>query len=298
MHYTFSQLNIYLKIVEKSSITKASQELHMTQPAVSIQLKNFQDQFSIPLTEIIGRNIHITDFGFEIAGIAERIIQEMDVMKFRTKEYEGKITGRLKILSVSTGKYLIPFFLTGFLDMYSGIDLLMDVTNKSAVIKSLKNNEIDFAIVSVLPEELDVNEEILIENKLYLFGNKENSTKNKPLIYREKGSATRQEMENYFQEKKNKERKKLELTSNEAVKQAVIAGIGHSILPLIGIKNELLNESVNIIPRRGLPLKTQWRIIWLRNKKLSPVSEAYLQFIKEEKDKIIEDHFQWFLDYK
>ena len=182
--------------------------------------------------------------------------------------------------------------------MYSGIDLLMDVTNKSAVIKSLKNNEIDFAIVSVLPEELDVNEEILIENKLYLFGNKENSTKNKPLIYREKGSATRQEMENYFQEKKNKERKKLELTSNEAVKQAVIAGIGHSILPLIGIKNELLNESVNIIPRRGLPLKTQWRIIWLRNKKLSPVSEAYLQFIKEEKDKIIEDHFQWFLDYK
>jgi DNA-binding transcriptional LysR family regulator len=298
MNYTFSQLKIFLKVVEKKSITKASEELHLTQPAVSIQLRNFQDQFKIPLTEIIGRNIHITDFGFEIAAIAERIIEEMDVLMFKTKDYEGKVAGRLKILSVSTGKYIIPFFLTDFLDLYPGIDLLLDVTNKSEVIKSLKNNEIDFALVSVLPTEIDVEEELLVENKLYLLGTKENAKENKPMIYREEGSATRQAMEWYFREKSNAVRKRIELTSNEAVKQAVIAGIGHSILPLIGLKNELLNESVQIIKKRGLPLKTEWRLIWLKNKKLSPVAKAYLEFIQSEKERITNLHFKWYLDFQ
>jgi len=294
MNYTINQLRVFLKVVETMSVTKASEELHMTQPAVSIQLKNFQNQFNVPLTEMTGRSIYITDFGMEIAYLAERVFDELDVLKFRTKEYEGKITGRLKISSASTGKYIIPFFLSQFMELYSGIDLLLDVTNKRKVLESLKNNEIDFAIVSVLPNDLNVNEELLLENKLYFVGKKENLKKRKPLIYREKGSATRQEMESYFKEKNEEKRKRLELTSNEAVKQAVIAGLGHSILPLIGIKNELLNGSIQIIKKRGLPLKTDWRLIWLKNKKLSPVAKAYLEFIKAEKQKILENHFQWY----
>lgn len=168
MNYTIHQLQIFLKVVQKSSITKASEELFMTQPAVSIQLKNFQNQFDISLYEIVGRKLHITDFGKEIALIAERVIEELNNINYKTEAYKGMMTGKLKISSASTGKYVIPYFLEEFLSKNPGIDLVLDVTNKTKVIQSLKNNEIDFALVSVIPDMLDVEEELLIDNKLYL----------------------------------------------------------------------------------------------------------------------------------
>lgn len=268
----------------------------MTQPAVSIQLKNFQDQFDIPLTEIVGRSLHVTEFGSEIAMIARRVFDELEELQFKTKEYEGILTGRLKISSASTGKYVIPFLLSAFLEEHTGIDLALDVTNKSLVVESLKNNEIDFAVVSKLPEDLDVEEELIIENRLYLMGTNENHDKKKPLIFREQGSATRQEMEHYFQEKKAN-RKKLELTSNEAVKQAVIAGLGHSILPLIGTRSQLIDGSLQIIKKKGLPMKTDWRLIWLKNKKMTPVAKAFLDFFRQNKDEILTKYFKWYLEF-
>lgn len=296
MNYTINQLRVYLKVVEKESVTKASEELFMTQPAVSIQLKNFQQQFDIPLTEIVGRKLHVTEFGLEIAEIAQRIFDDIEELKYKTREYQGILTGRLKVSSASTGKYLIPFFLADFMEKNAGIDLLLDVTNKARVIESLRKNEIDFAMVSVLPDDLEVEQEILVENRLYLVGTPENQEKKKTLIYREEGSATRLEMEKYFKDHSGEKRKKLELTSNEAVKQAIVAGLGHSILPLIGIKNELSNRSISIIKKRGLPIKTDWRIIWLKDKKLSPVAKAYLTYIRKEKDSILEKHFRWYMD--
>ena len=298
MNYTINQLRVFLKIVEVKSVTKAAEELFMTQPAASIQLKNFQEQFDVPLTEVVGRKLYITEFGTEVARIAERVFGELDELKYKTKEFEGILTGKLKISSASTGKYVIPFFLSDFLAKYPGIDLMLDVTNKSRVLKSLMKNEIDFAIVSVLPEDLEVYEELLVENKLYLVGKQADSKKRQPLIFREEGSATRQEMEQYFEQGKGNQSKKMELTSNEAVKQAVIAGIGQSILPLIGIKNELTDGSLQIIKKKGLPLKTDWRIIWLKSKKLSPVAKAYLDFIRLNKEAILNDHFSWYKEFK
>lgn len=297
MHYTIHQLQIFLKVVQTRSVTKASEELFMTQPAVSIQLKNLQDQFDIPLTEVIGRQLYITDFGKEIASIAERVIQELDTITYKTEAYHGIMTGRLIISSASTGKYVIPYFLSGFLKKNTGIDLVLDVTNKSKVIESLKNNETDFALVSIPPENLKIEEELLIENKLYLVDNQSKRDESKPLIYREGGSATRMAMEHYFETHKGKHRKRMELTSNEAVKQAVIAGLGCSIMPLIGIKNELLNKQLHIVPAKGLPITTQWRLIWLKGKKLSPIGTAFLDFIRTEKKKIQVANFKWYTKY-
>ena len=296
MNYTFHQLQIFLEVVRQQSITKAAGEMHMTQPALSIQLKNFQGQFDIPLTEVIGKKLYITDFGKSIAEIAENILKEADAIKYKTKEYNGLFAGRLSISSASTGKYVIPYFLSEFLKENPGIDLTLDVSNKTAVIKNLKNNEIDFALVSVLPTNMNIFEEILLENKLYLVGNTKSLNKNKPLIYREEGSATRMAMDQYYSS--NPVRKSIELTSNEAVKQAVIAGLGYSIIPLIGIKNELSNEQLYIIPSKGLPIITNWRLIWLKGKKLSPVAEAYLNFIKTRKYQIVQEGFNWYLNFK
>ncbi len=296
MNYTLHQLQVFLEVTRQQSVTKAAEELFMTQPALSIQLKNFQNQFDIPLTEVIGRKLYITDFGKTIAELAENVLKEADAIKYKTKEYGSLFSGKLRISSASTGKYVIPYFLSPFLQKYTGIDLILDVTNKISVVNSLKNNAIDFAVVSVLPEGLEVHEESLVENRLYLVSNKKKSGGEMPFIFREEGSATRMAMDNYL--KSGKQRKRIELTSNEAVKQAVIAGLGYSIIPLIGLKNELLNEEIHIIPSRGLPIVNNWQLIWLKNKKLSPVAAEFLEFIQKEKHNIIENNFKWYLNFK
>jgi DNA-binding transcriptional LysR family regulator len=298
MNYTIHQLHIFLKVIQTRSITKASEELFMTQPAVSIQLKKLQDQFDIPLTEVVGRQLYITDFGKEIAVIVERIVQEMENLNYKTQAFQGIMTGKLRISAASTGKYVIPYFLSDFLEKNTGIDLVLDVTNKTMVVESLRKNETDFALVSVLPDKLNIEEEVLIENKLYLLGNQNDRAENKPLIYREEGSATRMSMENYFASRVGQQRKQMELTSNEAVKQAVIAGLGYSIMPLIGLQNELLNGQMHILEAEGLPIKTEWRLIWLKGKKLAPVAQAYLDFVRTEKQRILIENFDWYLNYK
>lgn len=298
MNYTLHQLQIFLKVVQTQSITKAAVELFMTQPAVSIQLRNLQDQFEIPLTEVVGRQLYITEFGKQVAEIAERVVQELENINAKTLAFQGMLTGKLTVSSASTGKYVIPYFLSGFLDRHTGIDLVLDVTNKSRVVESLKNNETDFALVSVVPSDLNVEEELLIENKLYLMDSEPERNEGRPLIYREEGSATRAMMEQYFEIQEGKKRKRIELTSNEAVKQAVIAGMGHSIMPLIGMHNELMSKEIYILPSPGLPIKTQWRLIWLKGKKLLPVSQAFLEYVRTEKQNILNKHFYWYLNYE
>jgi len=297
MDYTIHQLTIFLKVVQTKSITKASVELFMTQPAVSIQLKNFQNQFDIPLTEVVGRQLYITDFGREIAAIAGKVIQELENINYKTEAFKGFLSGKLCVSSASTGKYIIPYFLSGFLEQFTGIDLVLDVTNKTRVIESLKKNEIDFALISTLPDKLDLEEEILVENKLFLMGNEPDRNEAKPLIYREEGSATRVAMETYFEGSGGKQRKRLELTSNEAVKQAVMAGIGNSVMPLIGVKNELLNNQLYILSSNGLPITTQWRLVWLKGKTLSPISREFLNYIRTEKKRILSQNFNWYLKF-
>jgi DNA-binding transcriptional LysR family regulator len=307
MNYTLNQLQIFLKIVQTESVTKASEELHLTQPAVSIQLKNFQDQFEIPLTEVVGRKIYITDFGREIAEAAENIIEQVYAINYKTMAYKGQLTGKLKISVVSTGKYVMPFFLSDFMKEHSGIELLMDVTNKYRVVESLENNEVDFALVSVLPGGLNIEKLDLLQNKLYLVGNTEitfdkgihskDFFKDLPLIFREKGSGTRQTMESVIHRNKISVLKKMELTSNEAVKQAVLAGLGYSIMPLIGIKNELHNHQLQIIPTEGFPIKTTWSLIWLKGKKHSPVSASFLKYLEKETSAIVQKQFSWYEQY-
>ena len=307
MNYTLHQLQVFLTVSQQQSITKASEVLHLTQPAVSIQLKNFQDQFAIPLTEVIGRRLYITEFGQEIALAAEKILNEVNAINYKTLSFGGLLAGRLTISVVSTGKYVMPYFLPEFMSKHPGVDLLMDVTNKTYVIESLSRNEVDFAMVSVLPHRIEVNKLSLMPNKLFFVASSKlefgkNPSRKKllselPLIYREEGSATRNAMENFIKRNRLPVRKKLELTSNEAVKQAVIAGLGCSIMPLIGIKNELINGDIQIIPAKDLPISTTWHLIWLKSKKLSPAAMAYLDYIEKEKDRITSENFGWIDQY-
>ena len=307
MDFTLHQLKIFLKLVENQSITKAAEELYLTQPAVSIQLKKFQHQFDVPLTEVVGRKLYITDFGKEVAISAQKILDEIELLSYRTKSYKGILAGQIKISIVSTAKYCMPYFLSEFMHQHSAVDLVMDVTNKTKVVQHLEENAVDFAMVSVLPEHLNLNRVELMQNKLFLVGgtvlarNPKTSVRNllkkHPLLFREKGSATRAAMEKFLEDKKIPIFKKMELTSNEALKQSVVAGLGYSIMPLIGINNELKNNDLEIIPYRGLPIVSHWNLVWLKSKRLSPAASALLEYIQKEKDKIITEKFDWFEKY-
>jgi len=175
------------------------------------------------------------------------------------------------------------------------------------VIESLEKNEVDFALVSVLPDKLQIESIELMQNKLYLVGgfekinnpdqNSHEILESLPIIYREEGSGTRYTFEKYLSLNNLKVRKKMQLTSNEAVKQAVIAGLGYSVMPLIGIKNELSNGELSIIPIKGFPLSSVWNIIWLKNKRFSPVASAFLENLKKDKEKIIHEKFTWFENF-
>lgn len=301
MNYTLHQLKVFLKIVEFKSITKASDALHLTQPAVSIQLKRLQDQFEIPLTEVIGRQLYVTDFGNQIAQVSKNILKEAEAIKTTIDQYNGLLTGKIDVSVVSTGKYIFPYFLQGFMEKYPGVEMTVDVSNRARVIESLGNNESDFALVSVLPDSIPVEKIDLMENRLFMVGssrfhNKKinpASLKNETLIFREKGSATRKAMEEFLNEYNIKSNKSMELVSNEAVKQAVLAGIGFSIMPLIGLRNELANESIKIFPMKGLPKITNWNLIYDERKKLSPASGELINFITLQKQSVVQEYFDF-----
>ena len=307
MNYTLNQLQIFWKISQTKSITKAAEELNLTQPAVSIQLRNFQNQFDIPLTEVIGRQLYVTEFGKEIALVAEQILNQVEEINFKTSAFKGQISGRLKLSVVSTGKYVIPYFLTDFLKLYPGVELTLDVTNKTKVIENIANNDVDFSMVSVLPEHLNIDNLELMQNKLFLVTGKSTNFSEKeydisilndiPIIYREPGSGTRFTMERYFENHGILLNMKMELTSNEAVKQAIIAGLGSSVMPLIGIKSELMSGDLKIIPIKGFPIISNWQLIWQKNKGFSPVAKAFLAYLQQEKENIINTHFSWFEKY-
>lgn len=301
MNYTLHQLKIFLKVAELQSVTKAAEELYLTQPAISIQLKKLQEQFDLPLTEVVGRQLFVTDFGKEIMIRSKRILEESEAIKYTIDQYKGFLTGKIKISVVSTGKYVIPYFLKSFMDQYPGIEISIDVSNKNKVVEGLVKNKSDFSLVSIVPEDLKVNRVELMENRLYLIGNADHAGQvNKAkdlekvtLLLREEGSATRNAMLDFLEKRNISIKKSMQLVSNEAIKQAINAGLGFSIVPLIGLRTALKNENMKVFPLKGLPIITQWNLIYAQGKNLTPAQGALIDFIEENKSHLVEDHFNW-----
>lgn len=301
MNFTLNQLRIFTQIVEQKSITKAAEKLYLTQPAVSIQLKNFQEQFEIPLTEVINKRLFVTAFGYEIADAAKLILNEVNAINYKRALYEGKLTGKLKIAVVSTGKYVIPYLLTDFLNENPDVELDLDVSNRDMVIKNLEQNNVDFVLMTRLPEHLNIESIKLFQNKLVMVGGKGSKNihkaseseyfKSHRFIFREEGSATRLAMENFLSERNIIAEKSLTLTSNEAVKQAVISGMGCSILPEIGIRNEIALGQLEMLKIEGLPIENDWYLVNLKDKKLMPAASAYKSFLKGNLHLIFEKYF-------
>ncbi|MEO1628587.1 MAG: LysR substrate-binding domain-containing protein, partial [Bacteroidota bacterium] len=224
-----------------------------------------------------------------------------DQIKSSVDQYKGILSGQIKIASASSGKYVIPYFLTGFMRKHPGVSISIDVANKTKVVEKLQENSIDFAMISVIPSNLSLNCIPLIRNELQLVASADYPGINKrmplkklnthTLIFREKGSATRAAMENYLQKNQVQTKRSMYLVSNEAVKQAVKAGLGLSIMPLVGIRSELALNAMKIVQMKNLPIVTQWNLAYGSGKQLSPVHQALIEYISEHKERIGEKHF-------
>ena len=301
MNYTLHQLRIFVKVCEHESVTRAAEALFLTQPAISIQLKKLQEEFEIPLTEVIGRRLYITDFGRQIQELAESILGTMDRIEQARHQYKGILTGSIKIASASTGKYVIPYFLTGFMQKFPEVNISIDVTNKTKVVESLQENSVDFALVSVIPQNLALTGVPLMDNALHLVASTDYQALPKrmthkklglhTLIFREYGSATRAAMEQYLNKHEVQVKRSMQFTSNEAVKQAVRAGLGLSIMPLIGIRSELQLNNMCIVPIKDLPIITKWHLVYSSGKQLQPASQALIDYIEEHKEQISGRYF-------
>lgn len=301
MNYTLHQLRIFLKVCEHRSITRASEALYLSQPAISIQLKKLQDAFDVPLTEVIGRQLHVTEFGEQVRALAQQIIDNVEQIEVATDQYKGILTGNLRIASASTGKYVIPYFLTSFMRKFPGVNIAIDVTNKTMVVESLQKNEVDFALMSVIPQQLNLNSIPLLKNELRLVAASNypdlpdrlspTDLSDYPIIFRERGSATRAIMKAYLNKHNVQVKRSMELVSNEAVKQAVRAGLGLSIMPVIGIGSELALKNMRTIELEGLPIVTQWELVYSGGKQLSPAAKKLLEHLELHKQEIITEYF-------
>lgn len=289
MKYTLHQLEIFVRLSRTLSVTQTAEELNLSQPAVSIQLKNFQGNFSIPLTEIVHKRLYLTDFGKSVAQKAEEVLRSTEGINQCLAVYQGEITGGLRISTVSTGKYIAPYLLAPYVQAHPSVEVSLNVSNKAQVLLELTNNEVDLALISLKPD-IRLEEYVLMENEFVLVGSKPPTSAevwspdrlgSVPLLFREPGSATRQMMERYIQQHGITVKRSLELTSNEAIKQSVKAGLGYSIMPRVSILSDLELGKMYIQPMRGLPIRSQWSFIWPEGKKLSPQAQAFLDNVHE-----------------
>jgi DNA-binding transcriptional LysR family regulator len=180
---------------------------------------------------------------------------------------------------------------------------MLDVSNKNKVIEAMQQNDCDFSLVSIVPEEMNVEKLELMDNRLYLAGNSDNTTRVKypsdlrklTLLFREEGSATRKAMIEYLKKNDISPAKSMTLVSNEAIKQAINAGLGYSIVPLIGLRTALKSEKIKLYPIKGLPITTKWNLIYNRNKQLTPAQKELINFINLHKEEVMKEHFDWAL---
>ena len=290
MHVTLRQLQVFGAVARHLSHTRAAEALHLSQPAVSMQIRQLEDAVGLPLFERLGKGIALTEAGEEIyhySGIINRSLQEMGEV---IESLKGVNRGRLHVAVASTVNYLAPHLLAVFQQRYPGIVPQLDVTNRETIVKLLETNAIDLALMGVPPTDVEVEAEAFMQNPLVIIAPPDHpltGERSIPLarladevfVMREPGSGTRQAMERFFNEQGIAIRQGMQMTRNEAVKQAVRSGLGLSLVSLHTIELELETGRLRVLDVQGFPLARQWYLVYRRGKRLSPAARAFRDFV-------------------
>lgn len=293
MHLTLRQLKVFESVVRHLSYSRAAEDLHLTQPAVSMQIKQLEENVGLPLFEQMGKRISLTEAGHELYRYSCAISQQLTNMEVALDELKGMERGKLNISVVTTANYFAPHLLAKFCQRYSGITVSLNVSNRETVLKQLADNAIDLAIIGLPPENQDIASESFMENPLVVIAPPEHplcKSKRIPVkrlakeifLVREPGSGTRSAMERFFAVNKIPINKGMETDTTEAIKQAVQAGMGLGIMSQHTAELELETGRLKVLDVQGFPIRRYWHVVNRKNKRLSGVAQAFREFLLKE----------------
>jgi LysR family transcriptional regulator, low CO2-responsive transcriptional regulator len=294
---TLHQLKVFEAAARHGSFTRAAEELFLTQPTVSMQIKQLTRSVGLPLFEQVGKRLFLTEAGRELFTTCRQIFETIAQFEMTVADLKGLKQGQLRLAVITTAKYIIPRLLGPFCQLYPGIDISLQVTNHERILERMVGNMDDLYIMSQVPEHLDVHVKAFLENPLVVFAPVNHplaQEKNipieklvdQPFIMREPGSGTRRAVQSLFEEHGIKVKVKLELGSNEAIKQAIAGGLGISVLS----RHTLLTDSseFSILDVQHFPMKRTWYMVHPSGKQLSIVARAYYEYLLEAAKKIVE----------
>ena len=290
MHLTFRQLKVFEAVARHLNYTRAAQELHLTQPAISMQVKQLEDSLGVALFEQLGKRIHLTEAGQEVLTYARSVTQQLDELEGVLNRIKGLAGGRLRISVATTANYFIPTLLGTFSRRFPDVTVTLDVTNRETLLRQLRENTVDLVIMGQPPGEADVDAEPFLDNPLVVVAPPSHPLAGKkkiPLarlqeetfLVRELGSGTRIAMERFFSERGMQLNTGMEVGSNEAIKQSVQAGLGLGLLSRATIEQELALKRLVVLDVEELPIMRHWFVVHRRGKRLSAAAEAFKNFM-------------------
>lgn len=300
MHLTLRQLKIFEAVARHLSFSRAADELHLTQPAVSMQVRSLEEAAGLPLTEQVGKKIFLTEAGGELARHARVVAQQLREAEEALAAMKGLRGGLLNIAAVSTAKYFVPRLLAAFRDNHPEVELRLGVNNREAIVQQLADNEIDLAIMGRPPQEIETVSEPFADNPLVFIAAPDHPLARlkriepqrlakEIFLLREPGSGTRAAMERFLSEHGVVPQRSVEMTSNETIKQAVMAGMGLSFLSLHTVGLELAAGKLVRLDVKGTPVTRDWHVVSRQGKRLSPLAEAFRSFLTADGAALIEE---------
>ncbi|TXF13456.1 LysR family transcriptional regulator [Pelomicrobium methylotrophicum] len=300
MHVTLRQLRVFESVARHLSFSRAAEELFLSQPAVSMQIKQLESLVGLPLFEQIGKKIYLTEAGKEVFHYSRAVAQQLSDMEHALNELKGLERGRLSIAVVSTANFFAPQLLARFVQQHPGVQVSLSVVNRETVLRQLAENEIDLAIMGLPPEGLDVRWQPFMENPLVVIAPpshplvKEKRIPMKRLaeevfVIREPGSGTRGAMERFFAEHRVQLKTSMQMGTNEAIKQAVQAGMGLGVVSYHTIELELETKRLKVLDVVGFPIRRNWYLVHREHKRLSKVAEAFREFLLKHAERLMQN---------
>ncbi len=284
MTITFRQLRLFLALAETGSVSAAAKVMHVTQPTASMQLREVAQSVGLPLYEVISRRVYLTAAGQELARTARAIAGEWDAFEQRVASAKGLTHGRLKVAVVSTAEYFVPRLLGSFCKLHPGIDISLEILNRDHVIARLRGNLDDLYVMSMPPDDLLQEDQILMPNPLvvvaaagHALARRKRITvhqlQGERFLLREKGSGTRLATDARLRRIGFSPASVLELGSNEAIKESVEGQLGIAVLSMHALGAH--HPGIAVLNVQGFPIQSQWHLVWPKGKQLSPIAEVF-----------------------
>ncbi len=298
MAFTFKQLKIFSAVAEHQSYTIAAQVLFLTQPAVSMQIKQLEEFVGMPLFERVGKRVALTEAGRELLTYAETIAQQMDEAKLMLDELKGVERGRLHLTMASTANYFAPQLIAAFKHKFPRAEIILDVTNRSGLVDAVEHNHTDMAIMGKPPVGHHLKGIPFMDNPLVVIASPNHplvhqqpillqDLADEPFIVREAASGTRMATERFFDQHGLELIAGMEMNRSEAIKQAVMAELGLGIVSLHTIEMELALKRLVVLEVEDFPIKRQWHIVYREGKRFAAIPEAFKAFVLEQAEEVL-----------